>query len=277
MKPIRFPALAVIAASLALTAATAQAQKPATGQQKLKERVDALEVQLKDAQAKADRAAIEKDYIERVQKQYESYYEKVLSAQTTSLTILGITLTAVFTFGGLYSLKVFDDRTKNAIAAAVTELEAKLNEKTQAAAEKLRKENAGRSKQLEDDLEQRINKMVAKLEHHTTIALCQSQVITLTEAKRYTDARSYCRYALEIIAKNPETFTTQLAQGFILQLFYGIKLAAPQNFIEEAEKELAADLYKKFENELNAAAIEISDLVPILKKRKDALPSLPKP
>ena len=76
MKPKRLLALGVFLAGGTAAASLTAAQKPAppqpTEQQKLEGRVDALESQLKEAQAKADRAAMEKDYITRVQKQYET-------------------------------------------------------------------------------------------------------------------------------------------------------------------------------------------------------------
>lgn len=86
MKPTYLLALGVFLTSVVAASPTA-AQKPAppqpTEQQKLKEHVDALESQLKEAQARADRAAMEKDCIERIQKQHQSDYKKVLSSQTT--------------------------------------------------------------------------------------------------------------------------------------------------------------------------------------------------
>jgi hypothetical protein len=85
MKPKHLLALGVLAAVAAgsLTAAQKPAPPQLTEQQKLKERVDAHDSEIKALKEKADRAAIEKDYIERTQKQHESDYKKVLSSQTT--------------------------------------------------------------------------------------------------------------------------------------------------------------------------------------------------
>ncbi len=86
MKPTYLLAFGVFLTSVLATSQTA-AQKHAplqsTEQQKLKDRVDALESQLKEAQAKADRAAIEGVYLEHIQKQHESDYKKVLGSQAT--------------------------------------------------------------------------------------------------------------------------------------------------------------------------------------------------
>jgi hypothetical protein len=79
-------ALSVFLTSVVATSPTA-AQKHAppqpTEQQRLKDRVVALESQLKEAQAKTDRAVIERDNIERIRKQDESDYKNALSSHTT--------------------------------------------------------------------------------------------------------------------------------------------------------------------------------------------------
>src|SRR5467141_846952 len=82
-----------------LSPALAQ-QKPASpsphSQAQLEDRVKELETRLNAAEQKAASAALEKDYITRVQKQYETYYEKAFNTQGWILTILGIILTTLF-------------------------------------------------------------------------------------------------------------------------------------------------------------------------------------
>ncbi|HXM94717.1 MAG TPA: hypothetical protein VOA64_10780 [Candidatus Dormibacteraeota bacterium] len=57
---------------------------------------------------KAASAAMEKDYITRIQKQYETCYEKAFNAQGSILTTLGIILTTLFFLAGRFGLRVFD-------------------------------------------------------------------------------------------------------------------------------------------------------------------------
>src|SRR6266481_522112 len=93
--------IASIPAIVILTAhSTAAAQqKPAPpspqSQAQLEEHVKELEKRLDAAEQKAASAVMEKDYITRVQKQYETYYEKVLSTQMWTLGLMGLILTAV--------------------------------------------------------------------------------------------------------------------------------------------------------------------------------------
>lgn len=61
--------------------------------------MDALESQLKEAQAKADRAAMEKDYIERIQKEVNAYYEKAFATQIIVITIIGLIVGLIGKFG----------------------------------------------------------------------------------------------------------------------------------------------------------------------------------
>jgi hypothetical protein len=53
---------------------------PKPSQAQLEERVKELETRLNAAEQKAASAAMEKDYITRVQKQYEGYYERAFES-----------------------------------------------------------------------------------------------------------------------------------------------------------------------------------------------------
>ena len=103
MKPTRLLALGVLLAGVTAAASLTGAQKSALPQQieqqRLNERVDALESQLKEAQAKADRAAMEKDYIERIQKEVNAYYEKAFNTQLAIVTIIAVIVGLVGKFG----------------------------------------------------------------------------------------------------------------------------------------------------------------------------------
>jgi hypothetical protein len=272
MKPTYLLALGAFLTSVVAASQTA-AQKPAplqpAEQQKVKERVDTLESQLKEAQAKADRAAMEKDYIERIQKEVNAYYEKAFATQIIVITIIGLIVSLVGKFG-----------VDHIVQSKLTEASSKLHEDftAQLAVElqKLNDSNAVQLKQLEDDLNQRIEKKVTKLETETTVSLFFSLAVSFALAEKYAEARGADRCALESLAKNPEDFTPTSTQSIVNHLFRMIKAADPQKFHQEAKKELAADLYKKFENQLNATAIDIPDLAQVLKERRDAPPSTPK-
>src|SRR6267142_7120929 len=98
MKPTYLLALGVFLTSVVAALPTG-AQKPAppqpTEQQKLKERVDAHDSDIRALKEKADGAAIEKDYIERTQKDTEKYYERAFETQVKFLDWIVILVAAV--------------------------------------------------------------------------------------------------------------------------------------------------------------------------------------
>lgn len=273
MKPKRLLALGVVLVGVTAAASLTAAQKPAppqpTEQQKLKERVDALESQLKEAQAKADRAAMEKDYIERIQKEVNAYYEKAFNTQLATVTIIALIVGLIGKFG-------VDHIVQSKLTEASATLREGFRKELADELQKLKDSNTARLKHLEDDLNQRIEKRVAKLENDTAVGLSYSSALTLAAAKEFTLARDSIRDALKSLAKNPGGTPPKTIQMMVTHLFLMIKLADPQEFTEHAKKELAADLYKKFENELNAAAVEIPELAQVLKERREAAPSAPK-
>src|SRR3981189_1276512 len=104
--------LAVILAFFSPSLRSQQAQKASRPTQE--DRLKKLEERADAAEKAASSAAMEKDYITRTQKQYESYYQKVLNTQTWTLGIMGLILTGVFVLVDRFSLKMIDEQTKNA-------------------------------------------------------------------------------------------------------------------------------------------------------------------
>lgn len=274
MKPKRLLAFGVLLAGVAAITPLTKAQKPAppqpTEQQRLKDRVDALESQLKEAQAKADNAAMEKDYIERIQKEVNAYYEKAFNTQLATVTIIALIVGLIGKFG-------VDHIVQSKLTETTTTLREGFRKELADELQKLKDSNAAQLKQLQDDLDQRIKKGLSKLEDNTQAALFSSLAFSLVAGEKYAEARSLFRSALETVAEHPESFTPRNAQEIITQVFRMIQAADPQKFTEEARKELAGDLYMKFENELNATAIDFPELAQVLKERRKAPPSTLKP
>lgn len=265
-------------AAVASTTSTA-AQKPApaqsTEQQKLKERVDTLESQLKEAQAKADRAAMEKDYITRVQKQYEAYYKEVFGTQThilwtigITVTLLSVTLSVVFFVAGRFGFNLFDRKIDSALRDATTQLRTEFTERLAKETGALREANSAQLKTLQEGLQAQIAKEIAHLEARSACAFYYSQGLSFGVAGEHTKAREYFRGALEVYVKSRESFRPTTKIPALADIFRAIQYGNPENFLNEAKKELADDLYNDLGPELNAVAIDIDWLVPLLKERK---------
>lgn len=271
MKPKRLLALGVFLAGVAAAASLTGAQKPAppqpTEQQKLKERVDALESQLKEAQAKADRAAVEKDYITRVQKQYETYYEKAFNSQMWTLGIMGIILTAVFGLTAKFGLDIFDSRTKNALDAAVVQIEKKFTEQMKNELETLRQQNATQLNTLEDGLTERISDQEEDLKTRSDYQFQFAQGVASAAAEEYGFARANFRSALKRYKSGKPKQLIPKEGGVISvrNVFISLRHEDEANHVENARNELADELYNNLEDELALAACPLPKSHPLEK------------
>lgn len=244
MKPKHLLALGVFLVGITSATSPLRAQKPApqpTKQQKLEERVDALESQLKEAQAKADRAAMEKDYVERIQKETKDYYDKVLTTQTWTLGIVGLIITIVSAATARFGLTIFDRHIEQAVSKATTDLGAKFEQKMREERQELEKLNAAQISRLEDDVNCRT---------YYNFYLAQGQAAGAD--RRHEDALDSFRRALKTYksGKSRDLFTSENGGRVIRNILLAIKHLHPDNPLEEARKELADELYKDLDDEV---------------------------
>ena len=113
----------VLAAFLAIFSPTLRSEQPQKASRAtLEDRLKKLEERADAAEKAASTAVMEKDYLTRTQKQYESYYQKVLNTQMWTLGIMGLILTGVFVLVARFSLKMIDEQTKTATAGATVQM-----------------------------------------------------------------------------------------------------------------------------------------------------------
>src|SRR6202023_3418514 len=152
----------VLAAVLAFFSPALRSEQPQKASRATQEdRLKKLEERADAAQKAARSAVIEKDYLTRTQKQYESYYQKVLNTQMWTLGIMGLILTGVFVLVARFSLKLIDQRTKTATAEAIVQMR---NENARVLAKDVQKlwdSNAADVKKLRETL----TAQFAELEH----------------------------------------------------------------------------------------------------------------
>ena len=268
MKPKHLLALGVLVAGLAasLNAAQNRALAQPTEQQKLKERVDALESQLKEANAKADRAAMEKDYIERVQKEAKDYYDKVLITQTWTLTIVGLVLTAVFGLTARFGFSIFDRRIQDSLRDASTQLRSEFNKTLDERFQQLEKANAAQMKKFEGDLTIR-----SAHEFHFL------QGMAFSANKEHTKAVLSFRTALTAYIDGKTRLFDDQAVGVptLSNLFLSLKGENPSQFEQNAQTELARELYNNLTKELALAALKHQELAPLFRDRNATAPATP--
>jgi len=276
---LRFVASIFAIAILTAHPTVAAQQKPAAPLNSqgllVEDRVKQLESRLNEAEQKAAGAAMEKDYITRIQKQYETYYEKVLSTQMWTLGLMGLILTAVFGLAAKFSLDIFDSRTKSALDAALAQVEKKFGEQMQKELESLRQQNAAQLTALEDAFTKRIAQQEEDLKARSTFQFRFAQALTVASDQRYADARTLNRGALRIYKSGKARQLIPKRSGALAarNLFRQFKKEDAVKFMEKAERELADELYNDLEDELARAAVKLEWLAPLLAERKRA-PSL---
>src|SRR5262249_3523311 len=112
--------LAVALIFLSPTVQSQQSQKPSRLAQE--DRIKKLEDRADAAEKAAAAAELEKDYITRTQKLYESYYQKTLNTQLWTLGIVIFLLIVVFGLVARFSLNMFEQRTKLATSDVSAQL-----------------------------------------------------------------------------------------------------------------------------------------------------------
>jgi hypothetical protein len=227
---------------------------------------------LTEAEQKATSAAMEKDYIIRVQKQYETYYEKAFSAQIWTLTIMGLILTALFVVAGVFSYKTFDRQIDLALRETSAQLRTEFAERLANETNALQEAHASELKVLEDALKGRIAQQEQDLKLRSNYQFQFAQGIGFLMSKDWTNAIKHFRLALGAFkeGKPRGIFGKQTGNRPAANIFFAIRARDKGKFEDAAKRELELDLYKDLEDELNFAAIEVAELAPLLLERNSS-------
>jgi hypothetical protein len=245
---------------------TVAAQKPAppqpAEQQKPEESAANPESRLKAIEEKADRALMEKDYIERTQKEVNAYYEKAFNTMITIFGLISVIIAVIAIVAGKLSLGFFDRRAQTAIAEASTQLRTEITAAMNTELDKLRKENASQNKDFSD---------------RSNYLFLISQGLIMGAALRFAEANDSFRRALKLYkaSKPRHLIPTHNGVQTLRNLFTGLSKAYPDpdTFQEKAKEELADALYDELHDELHDELVmEIPGLAPLIKERKLTLP-----
>ena len=234
---------------------------------KLEERADA-------AERAASSAAMEKDYITRVQKQYESYYQKVLNTQMWTLGIMGLILTGVFVLVARFSLRMIEEQTKTATAGATVQMR---NEYARALAKEVQKlwdSNAADLKKLKETAAAQIAELEQNLKDRSDFQIHFVQGLAGSVEDRRGDSVVAFREALRAYksGKPRKLMETKVGATTVHHIFELLQKTHGENYAQKAREELADPLYNGLEEELALAALQISWLTPLLSERSPAPP-----
>ncbi len=256
-----------------LSPALAQ-QKPAPSsihsQTRLEDRVNELESRLNAAEQKAASAAMEKDYITRIQKQYEAYYEKAFNTQVTIVSTLALFITIVLAIAAKFGFDTFDRRIDTALTEASAQLRTEFNQQLRTELDALRASNAERISGLEAALTERITQQEQDLQTRSDYQYQFAQGLAAGADERHADARNNFRGALAIykLGKARQLIPRRSAASAARNFFVAVRKEDEDNALDNAKRELVNEFYNDLEDELALAAVDLNWLGPLLKERK---------
>jgi multidrug efflux pump subunit AcrB len=243
------------------------------------DRVKKLEERADAAEKAASSAMMEKDYITRMQKQYESYYQKVLNTQMWTLAIMGLILTGVFVLVARFSLKMIDEQTKTATAGATVQMR---NEYARALAKEVQKlwdTNAADVKKLKETLTAQFAELEQNLKDRSDFQTQFVQALAEGLDERQGDSLLTFRNALRTYksCKSRNLIEAKVGATALSSIFELLRRKHRENYVDKAREELTDSLYNDLEGELALAALQNPWLTPLINERSPALPAPPAP
>jgi hypothetical protein len=274
------PRILFLAAVLAFFSASLRSEQPQKASRPTQEdRLKKLEERADTAEKAASSALMEKDYITRTQKQYESYYQKVLNTQTWTLAIMGLILTGVFVLVARFSLKMIDQQAKTATAGATVQMR---NEYARALAKEVQKlsdSNAADIKKVKEALAAQCVELMQNLKDRSDFQMQFVQALTEALDEHQGDSRLAFRNALRTYKSGKPRHLIEAKVGATAarSIFESLRRKHGENYVDKAREELADSLYNDLEEELALAALQSPWLTPVVNERSPALPPAPEP
>jgi len=265
----------VLAAVLAFFSPALRSEQPQKASRTTQEdRIKKLEERADAAEKAASSAVMEKDYITRTQKQYESYYQKVLNTQMWTLGIMGLILTGVFVLVARFSLKTIDEQTKTATAGATVQMR---NEYARALAKEVQKlwdSNAADVKKLKETLTAQFAELEQNLKDRSDFQMQFVQALAESLDERQGDSLVTFRSALRTYKSGKRRNLIEAKVGAITarSIFESLRRKHEENYMNKAREELADSLYNDLEEELALAALQSPWLTPFINERSPAIP-----
>ena len=265
----------VLAAVLAYFSPVLRSEQPQKASRVSQEdRLKKLEERADAAEKAASSAVMEKDYIMRTQKQYESYYQKVLNTQMWTQGIMGLILTGVFVLVARFSLKMIDTQTKTATAGATVQMR---NEYARALAKEVQKlwdSNAADVKKLKETLTAKFGELEQNFNDRSDFQIQFVQALAEGLDERQCDSLLTFRNALRTYkcCKPRNLIEAKLGARTAWSLFESLRRKHGENYLDKAREELTDSLYNDLKEELALAALQSPWLTPLINERSPATP-----
>ena len=250
-------AVAFAIATLGLNSAP-QPKSTAPTPAQLQAQIDALRTRLEAAEKAGANAAMEKDYLERIQKECESYYEKAFTTQVSIVSIISLFITLLLWIAARFSFRVFDDRTNRALKDATTELRREYASALAAEVRNLKDTNAADIERLRTALTDRNKETEMDLTTRSSFAFAVNQGQAAMAAHDFDEALDQFRFALQIYkdAKPRHLFRPEVGATTLVNILSALHDANPLTHEDAIKKHLANPLYDGLKQELALAAAE---------------------
>jgi len=246
----------------------------------VEDRIKKLEERADAAEKAASAAAMEKDYIVRSQKLYESYYEKAFNTQMGTLAIVGLLLAAVFGLVARFSLNLFEQRTKLATTDATAQMR---NEHARILAKEVQKlwdSNAADVKKLKETLTAQIAELEQSLRDKSDFEIQFVQGLAASTEERHDDSVVAFRQALLAYKRSKPRMETRVGATTLKYIFESLRKKHGENCTEKTREELADLLYNGCDEEFALAALQTPWLTPLINERTPIRlenPAVPEP
>jgi hypothetical protein len=222
---------------------------------------------------------MEKDYITRTQKQYESYYQKAFNTQMWTLGIMGLLLTGVYVLVARFSLKMIDEHTKTATAGATVQMR---NEYARALAKEVQKlwdSNAADVKNLKETLTAQFTELEQNLKNRSDFQMQFVQALAENLDEHQGDSLLRFRNALRTYksGKPRNLIEAQMGATTARSIFESLRKKHGEDYVDKAREELADSFYNGLQEELALAALQSPWLTPLINERSPAFPEPPAP
>jgi hypothetical protein len=269
--------LAAAIAFLSPAVRSEQSQKSSHNTQE--DRIKKLEERVDLAEKAAAEATLEKDYIARTQKMYESYYQKTFSIQLWTLGIVGLLLVALFGLVAKFSLNLFEQRTKLATADATAQIRNDYSRILAKEIQKLWDSNAADNKKLKESLTSQTAVFEQNLKDMADFQVHFVQALAGAAEDNQEEAVSSFRQALAAykLSKPRHLMETRVGVTTARHIFDSLRKKYGENFEAKIREELADALYDGLQEELAATALQRPWLTPFINERIPTKPEPPAP
>jgi archaellum component FlaC len=234
----------------------------------LSERVKALESQLQVLSQNWEKSSSLRDteYILRIQRQYEAYYEKAFNTQQYTIWAIGLFLTVILALAGRFGLQVFDRHIEYTVKGVASELRASFEQRLESETSALRTQNAQRVSEGIENLQKKYDQALEDLTDRSGLRREFDSGLIFASLKQYDDAADYFHQFLTkyLKARTRNLVRREDAASVISNLFKAIYKKDPDKFQDRAPEELKNNIYRELSEELVSAASLFAKLAPFL-------------